>query len=233
MMSDEQLQDMKMHLLKQLDNFPEDQRKIVKHKILSMNNQEMVAFLKENGLDYEKENREAQQCIFCALAKGKLKSYKIDENSDYVAILELNPLSRGHLLILPKKHVSIDKLSEGSVEFAKKIATIIFNKLNPKDVQFQKNEILGHAALEVIPVYDDEKQERKRASDEELAILQSELVDNKSDAKIVSENKKELLRVETKAEGELPSVDFKEEPAKISEENKPQLPRIKSRVGWL
>ena len=47
MLTDEQTQNIKTHLLDQLENFPEDQRKIIKHKILSMNNEEMETFLKE------------------------------------------------------------------------------------------------------------------------------------------------------------------------------------------
>lgn len=226
MMSEEQLQNIKLHLLKQLDNFPEDQRKIVKHKILSMNNQEMEEFLKENELNYDKEVvSQEQQCVFCAIVQGKLKSYKVAEDEDYFAILELNPLSRGHVLILPKKHVAMDSLSDKSIEFAKKVATIIFEKLSPRDVQFQKNEVLGHAALEVIPVYNNEKQEKKRASDEELISLLKELVENGQKKKVIEtsiEEKKESIKLEAE-----------KVPEKVLQEKKPELPKIKPRTGWL
>jgi histidine triad (HIT) family protein len=226
MLTEEQLQDVKLHLLKQLDNFPEDQRKIVKHKILSMNKGEMETFLKENGLDSSKESdsTEDQQCIFCAIAKSKIKSYKILEEEDYVAILELNPLSKGHILIIPKKHLNLEKLPENAIEFAKKVATIVFQKLNPKDIQFQKNEVLEHAALEVIPVYGDEKLEKKRASDEELINLQRELVGSVSDKKI-AESKPELPKIEDKKELSAQEA--------VAVEKKPELPKIKPRIGWL
>lgn len=223
MLTEEQLQDVKFHLLKQLDNFPEDQRKIVKHKILSMNKEEMESFLKENGLDYSKESEstDGQQCIFCAIGKGKIKSYKIIEDGEYIAILELNPLSKGHTLIIPKKHVNLEKLPGSSIEFAKKVATIIFQKLNPKDIQFQKNEVLEHAALEVIPVYGEDKLEKKRASDEELLSLQNELVSSVD--KKAAEVKSELPKNDVK-------VEMFSQPIT---EKKPELPKIKPRIGWL
>jgi len=236
MLTEEQLQNVKLHLLKQLENFPEDQRKIVKHKILSMNKDEMEEFLKENNLDYDKveEKPEKQPCIFCAISGGKIKSYKIDENEEYVAILELNPLSRGHALILPKKHVSLENLSDSAIDFAKKVAGLLFDKLNPKDIQFQKNEVLGHAALEAVPVYNDEKMEKKRASDEELQALQKELAGENFK---VSEKKPEPQKIDEKKE-----VVEKEDKNKFVHvaapdekpvEKKPELLKIKPRVGWI
>jgi histidine triad (HIT) family protein len=44
-------------------------------------------------------------CIFCKIIKGKAKSYKIGENELSIAILDINPLSRGHCLVIPKRHV--------------------------------------------------------------------------------------------------------------------------------
>ena len=44
-------------------------------------------------------------CIFCDIINGKAKSYKISENKLSIAILDINPLSRGHCLVIPKRHV--------------------------------------------------------------------------------------------------------------------------------
>ena len=231
MLTDDQLQSIKMHLLKQLDNFPEDQRKIVKHKILSMNSSEMEDFLKENGLDYKKESEQPeQQCIFCAITKDKIKSYKIEENEEYSAILELNPLSRGNVLIMPKKHVSLEKLHENSVGFAKKIATLLLEKLNPNDIQFQKNEVLGHATLEVIPVYGETKLEKQRASEEDLEKLKEELTSKVKEKKVEEKTVEDKVDSPKKTE-ELPKIEIKEETKPV--EKRLELPKIKPRIGWL
>ena len=50
---------------------------------------------------------EESNCIFCHLATGRVKARKVAEDSDVVAILDINPASPGHVLVLPKKHYMI------------------------------------------------------------------------------------------------------------------------------
>ena len=48
-----------------------------------------------------------QQCIFCQIISGKIPSKKIYEDNLCSVVMDINPASRGHLLILPKEHYSI------------------------------------------------------------------------------------------------------------------------------
>ena len=43
-------------------------------------------------------------CVFCDIVNGKLPSQVIWENSDFIAILDINPNTEGATLVLPKKH---------------------------------------------------------------------------------------------------------------------------------
>ncbi|MGM5481223.1 MAG: HIT family protein [Nanobdellota archaeon] len=43
-------------------------------------------------------------CIFCKIANNKAKAYKIYETETIIAILDINPATKGHILILPKTH---------------------------------------------------------------------------------------------------------------------------------
>lgn len=45
-----------------------------------------------------------KECIFCKIANGEIPSTTIHEDQDFRVILDLNPASKGHALILPKKH---------------------------------------------------------------------------------------------------------------------------------
>ena len=45
-----------------------------------------------------------KDCIFCKIAGGEIPSATVYEDSDFRVILDLNPASRGHALILPKEH---------------------------------------------------------------------------------------------------------------------------------
>jgi histidine triad (HIT) family protein len=44
-------------------------------------------------------------CIFCSIIEGKLKSKKIDENEAIIAIEDINPQAKIHYLIIPKVHI--------------------------------------------------------------------------------------------------------------------------------
>ncbi|MFC1622210.1 HIT family protein [Patescibacteria group bacterium] len=43
-------------------------------------------------------------CIFCKIIKGEIPSYKIYENDSVFAFLDITPVTRGHTLVIPKKH---------------------------------------------------------------------------------------------------------------------------------
>lgn len=43
-------------------------------------------------------------CIFCKIAKGETLCFKIYEDEDFLAFLDINPFVDGHTLVIPKKH---------------------------------------------------------------------------------------------------------------------------------
>ncbi|NMC08786.1 HIT domain-containing protein, partial [Candidatus Microgenomates bacterium] len=43
-------------------------------------------------------------CIFCKIVKGDIPCYKVYEDEEVIAFLDIKPLSKGHVLVLPKKH---------------------------------------------------------------------------------------------------------------------------------
>ncbi|MFH1601728.1 MAG: HIT domain-containing protein [Candidatus Shapirobacteria bacterium] len=45
-----------------------------------------------------------QDCVFCKIIQGKVPAYKIYEDKDYLAFLDINPWVEGHTLVIPKKH---------------------------------------------------------------------------------------------------------------------------------
>jgi histidine triad (HIT) family protein len=68
--------------------------------------------------------------IFSKIIKGEIPCYKIAENDDYFAFLDINPLRAGHTLVVPKKETDYifdldDKYLAGMIIFSKKIASAI------------------------------------------------------------------------------------------------------------
>jgi histidine triad (HIT) family protein len=45
-----------------------------------------------------------EECVFCKIAKGKIPCFKIYEDKDFLAFLDINPWVEGHTLVIPKKH---------------------------------------------------------------------------------------------------------------------------------
>jgi histidine triad (HIT) family protein len=43
-------------------------------------------------------------CVFCAIVAGEAPAIRIYENDDYLAVLDIRPFTRGHTLVLPKRH---------------------------------------------------------------------------------------------------------------------------------
>lgn len=44
-------------------------------------------------------------CLFCKIVKGEIPSYKIYEDKEFLAFLDIFPKSEGHTLVIPKTHV--------------------------------------------------------------------------------------------------------------------------------
>ena len=67
-------------------------------------------------------------CIFCKIIDGQIPSNTIYEDDEFKVILDVNPASKGHALILPKEHYSNlfeieEEVAAKAMKLAKKLAT--------------------------------------------------------------------------------------------------------------
>ncbi|MCX6488632.1 MAG: HIT family protein [Mycobacterium sp.] len=46
-------------------------------------------------------------CVFCEIVAGRAPAIRVHEDDDYLAILDIRPFTRGHTLVIPKRH-SVD-----------------------------------------------------------------------------------------------------------------------------
>lgn len=167
----EQAQEIKKHLLKQLSNFPEDKQEQIKNQIKSMTTEQVENFIEQNKLTHL-----GGQCIFCAIIANQTPSYKIAENENNIAILEINPLSKGHSLIVPKGH--LDELAQSTKDLAQEISQKLQEKFNPNEIKIKELKIMDHPIIEITPIYGDET-EKQQASEKELKHLQEEIMKSK------------------------------------------------------
>lgn len=98
-----------------------------------------------------------KDCIFCKIVAREIPSEVIWEDSNFVAFLDINPVSKGHTLIIPKKHYRwVWDVKEYSQYFLKirKVKKIIDKKYNPKFVEIKVLGVdVAHAHVHLIPHY--------------------------------------------------------------------------------
>ena len=99
--------------------------------------------------------------IFSKIAQGEIPSYKCAENEKFYAFLDINPVQKGHTLVIPKKEedyifdISDEDLAEMMV-FAKKVAKAIQATIPCQKVAMA---VIGlevrHAHIHLIPIQNE------------------------------------------------------------------------------
>lgn len=196
MLDEEQVAQIKNQIIQQIEStFPEDKKEIAKQQIESMNNEQLEEFLKQNNL-VKNQKGESNQCIFCSIASGTVPSTKINENEKAIAVLEINPISYGHAIIIPKDHISSkEQISKETFLLAEEIKKLIKEKINPKDILVKNSNTFGHEIINILPIYENENlnSPRKKASPEELEELRKQLT--KKEIKEPKEIKQEIEEI--------------------------------------
>lgn len=173
MLSEEETKQIKQEIIKQVETtFPAEKIELVRNQIESMNSEQLEEFLEKNKMIKQEG---ANQCVFCSIVSENIKSCKIDENEDAIAVFEINPVSKAHILIISKEHT--ENPTKKSLSLADKISKKIKKKLKPKDIQIANSKSFGHSVINIIPVYKDENINSKRNSTtlEELEKIKAEL----------------------------------------------------------
>ena len=96
--------------------------------------------------------------VFTKIINGEIPCYKIAEDNRYFAFLDINPLVKGHTLVIPKVEVDYifdldDQTLEGLLVFSKKIAKAIEQVIPCKRTGIA---VLGlevpHAHIHIVPI---------------------------------------------------------------------------------
>ena len=96
--------------------------------------------------------------IFSKIIQGEIPCWKIAEDENYLAFLDINPLAKGHTLVVPKQEVDYifdvdDLLLAGMMVFSKKVAKAIDKAVDCKRVGVA---VIGlevpHAHIQLIPI---------------------------------------------------------------------------------
>ncbi len=107
-------------------------------------------------------------CIFCKIINGDIPSYKLYEDENVLCFLDVNPISKGHTLIVPKKHykdiydIPVNELTN-IFSCVKKMSKIINDTYNPIGIKIVQNngsiQEVKHYHVHIIPIYNKEENE--------------------------------------------------------------------------
>jgi len=125
--------------------------------------------------------------IFSKIAVGEIPSYKCAESDKFYAFLDINPLVKGHTLVIPRREVDYifdmndDELAEFQV-FAKKVAKAVKAAFPCKKVA---EVVLGlevpHAHIHLIPMQSEQdvdfRREKLKLSEEEFKEIAAKIRD--------------------------------------------------------
>ena len=123
-------------------------------------------------------------CIFCGIAEGEIPSFKVYEDEQVLAYLDINPFTKGHTLVIPKEHYkglldADDKVLADLIVKVKKIAAHVALSIGCDGFNILQNngdaagQTVRHVHFHIIPRWNGDPLtfENKKGDMDELVAL--------------------------------------------------------------
>ncbi|QVK21255.1 HIT family protein [Mycoplasmatota bacterium] len=131
-------------------------------------------------------------CLFCKIVNGDIPSQKIYEDEDVYAFLDISPATKGHTLVIPKKHVvdifDMDPETAAKVfSVVPKISKALKDTFNPIGLNIVNNnrkpyQVVFHYHIHLIPRYENDgyliSSNNKELTQDELEAIKHSIIDN-------------------------------------------------------
>jgi histidine triad (HIT) family protein len=137
-----------------------------------------------------------ENCIFCKIAAGLIPCNKVYEDENVLSFMDINPINKGHLLIIPKKHFQEVKdydeetgmqLFKAAIKIEKALRETKGIKLEATSFVMANGKAAGqevfHSHLHIIPRYEHDNMvtkinRKENPTQEELKLL-ADLINEK------------------------------------------------------
>jgi histidine triad (HIT) family protein len=134
----------------------------------------------------------AEGCIFCGIVAGELPAQIVDSDDHTVAFMDVNPATRGHALVVPRRHTAdlmevSDEDLERTMLAMRRLARRIDDVLEPDGFNILNScrpaawQTVFHFHVHVIPRYDDDPLKLpwvpSSGDEEEIAAIADQLRD--------------------------------------------------------
>lgn len=189
--------------LNEIVSLPPEKQKERLGPFLKSLNPEQREFLK-------KQQGQGQECLFCAIANKKIETKIIYEDNNYLGFLDVNPANKGHVLVIPKEHISFSTQIDDAgklFNIANNMAKKIFDVLKTGSNIFVANgaeagQRLNHLVVHVIPRFENDNinltWQGKKIDDKEMGEMQKKLRIEVEKPKVKEYNPEERKNEENK-----------------------------------
>lgn len=123
-----------------------------------------------------------EDCLFCKIISGAIPSYKIFENEYTFAFLDINPINKGHTLIIPKNHaenimtIRKDDFSE-VMETVRMLTPKIQRAVDADGINIIINncpaagQVIFHSHVHIIPRFENDGHANWSVNDDEKKVV--------------------------------------------------------------
>ncbi len=168
----EQIEEVKQQLREQVENLPEERKQQALSQINSLSPHAVEAMIKQQQSKNSSDIGQKDKTIFRMIIDKDIPSVGLSENKDAIAVLDINPISKGHIIIIPKKPLNdAKKIPTSAFTLAKKLGGRVVEKLKAKSNEIQTENKFGEVIINLIPCYDSQlniNSQRSKSSMEEL-----------------------------------------------------------------
>jgi|SRR3989338_131823 len=191
-LAEDQIKEIKNQLRAQIAHLPEEQKKQAEEQIESLSLEAVESLLKQ-------QSSKQQDSPYRLIIKKEIEAVVIGENSSALAVLEINPLSKGHAIIIPKNPIKKqEEMPQEAFNLARAVSSSIIQKMKANSIAIETESKFGEVIIEVIPSYEKKvgkDSPRQRASPEELKSIAEKI-------KIIEkiEEEREVVKIEKSKE---------------------------------
>jgi histidine triad (HIT) family protein len=146
--------------LNEIAKLPVDQQRV-----------ELDAFLKTltpEQIEFLKQQQQGGGCPFCMIVEGKIPSKKVYEDDTVLAVLDIKPAAKGHILLMPKKHYALlGQMNDQEVGWlftvANKLSGVAFEGMKAEGTNIlaaqggAAGQFVNHVVVHIIPRWKDDK----------------------------------------------------------------------------
>jgi histidine triad (HIT) family protein len=132
-------------------------------------------------------------CLFCKIIKGELPSYKVYEDENFLAFLDITPINKGHVLLVPKEHHEDlfdmpDSITAKIFPIVKRVSNAVMKATDADGLNLGQNnkpaagQAVMHFHLHIMPRFEDDG----------LRLWPGKKVEEKELKEVVEKIKKEI-----------------------------------------